>query len=133
MHYFGVRLLVSLVNGLDPLTVGMKTGARTSCSATSIRLLDGGVLYSVRNGGILSAFDAKTGELEKTGRIEGALGGYSASPVLAEGRIYFASEEGKVAVVRAGREWAVMQVNDFEEGMYATPALSEGKFFCVRR
>jgi hypothetical protein len=87
------------------------------------------VLYSVKNGGILTAFDAKSGEVTKVGRIEGALGGYSSSPVMAEGRIYFASEEGKGAVVRAGREWTVIQVNDLAEGMYATPALSEGKIF----
>ena len=49
-------------------------------------LLHQGILYSVKNGGILTAFDAKTGEVAKTGRIQGALGGYSASPVLAEGR-----------------------------------------------
>ena len=73
--------------------------------------------------------DEKTGEVTKMGRMEGALGGYSASPVMAEGRIYFASEEGKVSVVRAGREWAVMQVNDLGEGLFATPALSEGKIF----
>ncbi|MBS1826667.1 MAG: PQQ-binding-like beta-propeller repeat protein [Acidobacteria bacterium] len=92
-------------------------------------LLADGMLYSVKNGGILTAFDAKTGEVTKMGRMEGALGGYSSSPVMAEGRIYFASEEGKVAVVRAGREWAVMQVNDLGEGMFATPALSAGKIF----
>ena len=70
-------------------------------------LLHDGILYSVKNGGILTAFDAKTGEVTKTGRIPGALGGYSASPVLAEGRLYFSSEEGKIAVVRAGRRMGV--------------------------
>ncbi|MBL8214778.1 MAG: PQQ-binding-like beta-propeller repeat protein [Bryobacterales bacterium] len=88
-----------------------------------------GVLYSVKNGGILTAFDTKTGEVLKTGRIPGALGGYSASPVLAEGRLYFATEEGKVAVVRPGREWELLQLNDLGEEMFATPALSEGRIF----
>jgi outer membrane protein assembly factor BamB len=92
-------------------------------------LLHQGILYSVKNGGILTAIDAKTGEVVKTGRIQGALGGYSASPVLAEGRLYFSSEEGKVAVVRPGREWETIQLNDLQEPIFATPALSGGKIF----
>lgn len=92
-------------------------------------VLHDGLLYSVKNGGILTAFDSKTGEVAKTGRIQGALGGYSASPVLAEGRLYFASEEGKIAVVRPGRDWEVVQLNDLQEEIFATPALSDGKIF----
>src|SRR5262245_57013523 len=92
-------------------------------------LLHDGILYSVKNGGILTAFDAKTGEVTKTGRIQGALGGYSASPVLAEGRLYFSSEEGKVTVIRPGRDWELIQLNDLEEEIFATPALSAGKIF----
>jgi len=92
-------------------------------------LLHQQILYSVRNGGILTAFDARTGEVARTGRIPGALGGYSASPVLAEGRLYFASEEGKVSVVRPGREWELIQLNDLQEEIFATPALSAGKIF----
>ncbi len=92
-------------------------------------LLHQGILYSVKNGGILTAFDAKTGEVTKTGRIPGALGGYSASPVFAEGRLYFSSEEGKVAVIRPGREWELVQLNDLHEEIFATPALSAGKIF----
>lgn len=92
-------------------------------------LLYQGILYSVKNGGILTAFDVKTGEVIKTGRIQGALGGYSASPVLAEGRLYFASEEGKVAVIRPGREWELVLLNDLQEQIFATPALSGGKIF----
>ena len=92
-------------------------------------LIHDGVLYTVKNGGILTAFDAKTGEVTKTGRIPGALGGYSASPVLAEGRLYFSSEEGKVAVIRAGRQWELVQLNDLGEELFATPALSAGRIF----
>lgn len=88
-----------------------------------------GILYSVKNGGILTSFDAATGEVTKTARIPGALGGYSASPVLAEGMLYFASEEGKVAVIRPGRQWELAHLNDLQEEIFATPALSSGKIF----
>jgi outer membrane protein assembly factor BamB len=92
-------------------------------------LLYKGVLYVLRNGGILTAFDRETGMVLKTGRLEGAVGGYSASPVAAEGKLFLASEDGKVAVVRAGKDWNVLAVNDIGENCYATLALSEGEIY----
>jgi len=83
----------------------------------------------MRNGGILTTHDAGTGKVIKAARIEGALGGYSSSPVAAEGRVWLASEEGKVSVLRAGGEWEVLAVNDLGEGCYATPALAEGVIY----
>jgi outer membrane protein assembly factor BamB len=88
-----------------------------------------GVLYVLKNGGLLTSFDAKTGALGKAGRVTGALGAYSSSPVAAEGKIWIASEEGKVTVLKAGTEWDVMQINDLEEGCYATPALANGSIY----
>ena len=88
-----------------------------------------GVLYWVKNGGILTAIDATTGEELKKGRLKGAIDGYSASPVAADGKIYFPSETGKVSVVKPGAEWEVIAVNDLDDGVYATPALSAGTIF----
>ena len=92
-------------------------------------LLHDGLIYVIRNGGILSAYDAKTGQPTKAARVTGALGGYSASPVLADGRIYVASEEGKISVIRPGREWEVQQVNDINDPLFATPAFSTGRIY----
>jgi outer membrane protein assembly factor BamB len=92
-------------------------------------LLYGGILYVIKNGGILTGFNPTTGEVFKTGRVAGALGGYSASPVAAQGRIFIVSEEGKLAVLRAGRDWEVLAVNDLGEGVFATPALSAGRLY----
>ena len=92
-------------------------------------LLHDGLIYVVRNGGILTAYDSKTGQPAKSARITGALGGYSASPVLANGLLYFASEEGKISVVRPGRDWEVLQVNDVSDPFFATPALSAGRIY----
>ena len=88
-----------------------------------------GVLYVVKNGGILTAFNPATGEVWKTGRVKGALGGYSSSPVAADGKVFLVSEEGKIAVLRAGRDWEVLAVNDLGEGSFATPALSAGRIY----
>jgi outer membrane protein assembly factor BamB len=92
-------------------------------------LLYNGVLYVVRNGGILTTFDPETGAVLKTGRLNGAIAGYSSSPVAADGLVYLANEDGKVAVVRAGAEWDVQTVNDLGESCHATPALSGGSIY----
>ena len=92
-------------------------------------LLYNDVLYVVRNGGILTAFDATTGTVLKTGRLNGAIGGYSSSPVAAGGVLFLANEDGKVVVVRAGADWSVQTVNDLGEPCYATPALSGGSIY----
>jgi outer membrane protein assembly factor BamB len=92
-------------------------------------LLYDGVLYVIKSGGILTAFDPATGEVLKAGRVRGALGGYSASPVAAEGKVFVVSEDGKIVVLRAGRDWDVLAVNDLAEGSFATPALSAGRIY----
>jgi outer membrane protein assembly factor BamB len=92
-------------------------------------LLYNGTLYIIRNGGILAAFDPATGKPGKTARVQGALGGYSASPVAADGKIFLTSEEGKVSVVRAATDWEVLAVNDVGEGCFGTPALADGRIY----
>jgi outer membrane protein assembly factor BamB len=88
-----------------------------------------GVLYLVKNGGILETLDAETGEVLHRGRLRDAIGGYSASPVAAGGLVYFASEDGVVTVLEAGREWQVAATSDLGEPIFATPALSGGEVF----
>ena len=87
------------------------------------------ILYVVKNGGLFTSFNPITGSVEKAGRLAGAVGGYSSSPVAAEGKIFIASEEGKITVLKAGAKWDVMQINDLDEGCYATPALAGGNIY----
>ena len=91
------------------------------------------VYYMVRTGGIITALDAATGQVLKQGRASGAPGEYYASPVAADGKIYLASEEGKMTVLRAGGEWEVLSVNDLGEEVHATPALSQGRIYVRTR
>lgn len=88
-----------------------------------------GVLYYLKNGGILTAIDATAGKTLKQGRVQGALDPFSASPVAAEGKIYVASESGKIAVIKPGPDWEVLTVNDLKEDTFATPVLSRGRIF----
>lgn len=89
-----------------------------------------GAVYILKEGGILSAYDAATGATLKQGRVEGALDPYYASLVAGDGKLYAASQKGKVAVVEAaGANWKVLQVNDLEEEIWATPAIDNGRLY----
>jgi outer membrane protein assembly factor BamB len=83
-----------------------------------------GILYVVTYNGILTAYDMKTGEKTYTQRI--AEGAVTASPVGADGKVYFANEDGHIYVVKAGPAFELLATNDMQEPVLATPALSEG-------
>jgi len=92
-------------------------------------LLYEGVLYTVNDGGIVTSIDPENGERLSQGRLKGAIDTYYASPVAADGKIWFVSEHGKVAVVAPGGDLEVLAVSDLDEPSYATPALSEGRLY----
>ena len=92
-------------------------------------LLYEGVLYTLKEGGILTSFDPETGEMLKRARLRGALGAYYASPVAADGKLYTVSEEGNVAVVRAGASWELLTVNRLFEGSQSTPAIVDDTLY----
>jgi outer membrane protein assembly factor BamB len=89
-----------------------------------------GRVYLVRDGGIVSSFNAVTGQPHyQQERIE-AIGNYYASPVAANGRIYLASVNGRVTVLLAGgNKPTIMHQADFGERISATPALVEKTLF----
>lgn len=92
-------------------------------------LLYQGVLYGVKSGGIVTALNPKTGQMLKQGRLRDALEGYYASPVAADGKIYMASDAGKISVLAPGGDWTVLAVNDFGEPIFATPAIADGRLY----
>jgi outer membrane protein assembly factor BamB len=87
----------------------------------------------VRDGGIITSLNPATGQLLKQGRSPGALGEYYASPVAADGKVFLASGEGKMTVLKAAPEWEVLQVSDLDEEIRATPALSDGRIYVRTR
>ena len=85
-------------------------------------------VYMVRNGGVLTAMKADSGEVVYRTRI-GAPGPYYASLIAANGNIVAASGEGKVTVVRPGDSLEVLTQADFGEPIFATPAPASGSLF----
>ncbi|HYI93758.1 MAG TPA: PQQ-binding-like beta-propeller repeat protein [Bryobacteraceae bacterium] len=91
------------------------------------------VVFLVRSGGIATTLDAQTGKVLKQARLTGALEDYYSSPVGVDGKVYIASEHGKVVVLRAAGDWEILAINEFDSDIYATPAMSEGRMYIRTR
>lgn len=88
----------------------------------------GDYLFVVKDGGIMTCLNARTGELAWQQRLP-ARGSYYASPVAAEGRLYVISEDGEVTVVAAKPTFEVIATSSMGERTMASPALSSGQIF----
>jgi len=90
---------------------------------TPTPIIYGDVLYVLADNGVLSTYDAKTGETIYQQRLPTS---FSASPVAADGKLYLSSEDGDVFVVKAGRQYELLSRNTMDQPLMATPALSNG-------
>jgi outer membrane protein assembly factor BamB len=95
-------------------------------------LLYDGVFYMVRDG-IVTSLDPRTGDLLKRDRIGDDSVHVYASPVAADGKIYIATMDGKVAVLAAGPRWTVLETNELGEEIWATPAVADGHLYVRTR
>jgi outer membrane protein assembly factor BamB len=129
-------------NGL----LAFRVGGRGDRTATSLRwkyqrsvpqlpspLLYRDVLYMINDGGVLTTLDPATGALRKQDRLRGAVDHYYASPVAADGKVYFVSQSGIVTVVKAGAEQEVLSVGELDDEVYATPAIADGRIYLRTR
>jgi outer membrane protein assembly factor BamB len=89
----------------------------------------GDYLYTCSNNGVLTCYDAKSGERIYQQRAAGQSNAFSASPIAADGKLYLAGEDGDVFVVKAGKEYQLLATNPMGEVMMATPAISQGMLF----
>jgi outer membrane protein assembly factor BamB len=85
----------------------------------------GELLYTCSNQGVLTAYNAKTGDRVYQERLGGTGGAFTASPVASDGKIYLSSEDGDVFVVKAGPKYELLSKNPVGEVMMATPAISD--------
>jgi outer membrane protein assembly factor BamB len=120
-------------------TLAIKLGGRGDVTASHVLwqydkslpdvpgiLLYRGVLYLVRNGGIVQTLDPADGKLLKTGRLPNALDQYYASPVAGDGKVFMIARDGVVSVLEAGAEWRVAATGAMNEEVFATPAIGDG-------
>jgi outer membrane protein assembly factor BamB len=92
-------------------------------------LVYGDHLYICRDNGVLTCYEAKTGNPLYEERLGTGRSGFTASPVAAGGKLYFTSEDGDIYVVQAGPTFKLLSVNPMGEICMATPAISEGTLF----
>lgn len=89
-------------------------------------LVVGEELYLVSDIGVSSCLDAKTGRVHWQERLGG---NFSASPLSADGKVYFQDEEGTCTVVKAGRQFERLAKNALGERTLASHAADEGALF----
>lgn len=89
----------------------------------------GDFLYVCNDRGVLTCHNARTGEQIYQQRVGGQSIGFSASPVAADGKLYLASEDGDVYVIKAGPKYEMLAANSMGEPMMATPAISDGMIY----
>jgi len=133
---FGHGLLF-VSSGYDrPVAMAVRPGGKGDVTETHVAwsltkgapntpsmLLAGDELFMVSDGGIGSCLDARTGKTHWQERLGG---NYSASPILADGRIYFLNEEGTTVVVKASKEFVKLAENPLGERALSTPAAGDG-------
>ena len=89
----------------------------------------GNQLYVLGNAGLFDSYDYRTGEELYRARILHKGSGFSASPVIADGRLFASSEDGDIFVVKTGRAFEVLGQHAMGEPLMATPAIAGGTLY----
>jgi len=92
-------------------------------------ILVGEFLYGCVDSGILTCFEAKTGDVKYSERLGNGSEGFTASPVSDGQNLYFTSEVGNVYVVPANGTFSVAASNTLKETCLSTAAVSEGVLY----
>ena len=135
------ELFRSLFDQGKNLLLSIKPGAVGDATETHVRwtypkqvpfcaspLLYNGLLFTIKDGGILQCLNANTGKVAKPLRLE-ANGSYYASPVAGDGKVYLADETGRLTVVSATEELKLLHTSEMKEEVYATPAIVDGRIY----
>lgn len=135
----GAGLIFTASGFEEPTIRAVKAGARGEATATHIAweekrgvpmipsmVLQGPHLFAITTKGAATCFEAASGKVLGQERIDG---NHSSSPVWAEGKVYFLSEEGECAIVEATPEMRVVARNRIDGRCQASMAVSGGRIF----
>ena len=135
------ELFRSLFDQGRNLLMSIRPGAEGDATDTHVRwtypkqvpfcaspLLYNGRLFTIKDGGILQCLDAQTGKAARPLRLE-ASGSYYASPAAGDGKLFLVDEQGRLTVVAATDELTLLHTSDFQEDVYATPAIVDGRIY----
>jgi len=125
-YYRFIQPIVALKSGatgeVQPERIAWRTEKGAPYLPTPI--VYGDYFYAFNHRGILTVYHAGTGQRIYEQRL--APGAFSSSPVATGGRLYAASEDGEVYVVKAGPTFELLATNKMDEVVMATPALTDG-------
>ena len=114
----------------DITDTGVVWKAKTHIGRYCSPLLVDGLLYVVAEENYVTCYEAGTGKVVWTERIQGK---HCASPVYADGRLYLFSQQGTTTVLKPGRTFEVLATNALDNGYMASPAVSGKSFFLRTR
>lgn len=95
--------------------------------------IDAGRMFLLKEGGITTVFETSQGEAVRGAKRVGNGGNYFASPISGDGKIYLASENGDVLVLKNDESYEVLAQNNLGEPIIATPAIADGQLFVRTR
>lgn len=123
------------------IVISIKPGAKGEATETNVRwrharlvpfcaspLYVDGLVFTVKDGGVLQCLNAGTGKQLKQLRLE-ASDSYYASPVGGDGKVYVLDEIGRLTVISATDQAEVLHTADFKEDVFATPAIVDGRIY----
>ncbi len=122
----GPMLAVRPAGAGDISATGLAWSSSRGAPHVPSPVLTGDLLYQVNDLGIVTCFRARTGQVLFQKRLGGT---FSASPIAADDKVYFTSEQGDTTVVRAGPEFDVLSVNPLGETTLASAAVLGGQIF----
>ena len=113
----------------DVTTTHVVWASKKSIGSKPSQVLVGDLIFNVDdNPGVATCIDAKTGEELWSKRLSGE---FSASPLYADGKIYYCGQDGITTVVKADHEYTELAKNQFADGFMASPAVT-GKALILR-
>ena len=123
------------------LVISIQQGAKGDATETHVRwkhpklvpfcaspVFVNGLLFTIKDGGILQCLNTATGKPTKQLRLE-ASDDYYASPVAGDGKVYLFDEQGRLTVVSATDKFEVLHTAEFKEDVYSTPAILDGRIY----
>ncbi|MFP6675707.1 MAG: PQQ-binding-like beta-propeller repeat protein, partial [Pirellulaceae bacterium] len=91
-------------------------------------LYHNGLVYFVKNGGVLTCLELKTGKSIYRMRTSGS-GTHYSSPIIADGKLFTISGAGRITVLSLGPAAKILATNEMGEPTYATPAVVDGTIY----
>ena len=132
-----IKLLMAIRLGRTGVLTGTDAIAWSTArgvSYTPSPLLHDGRLYVVSDAGLVSCFDATTGRPFFEQRRLPKPYSFKASPVGANGKLYLATEEGDVVVLRLGDRFEVLATNTLtDQSFIASPVVADGSIYLRSR